>query len=214
MIRLLSFVALSAALSGCGGGGGGSGGGGAGITSSINGATVISRGQLATFTADTNASINADFVWTVTDIPAGSRPVADVDNDQIVIASSQGGSYVVQLVVIDNGVSSAPVVLPFEIVDNGPQPARDMIQAEINQEAEFLLEVDILPRLRSPSSFMQIGESTFARNGDSGAVRIEFDSQNGFGAVLRSTAVCPFEWNSVMWFSQLDEQTLTLCFFL
>jgi len=188
----------------------------ASITAAIEGPMSVDRGQLATFTADTNASISADFEWTLIEESEGSLPVLESTIDQAIVASSQAGTYAIQLIVTDGDAISAPIVQVFDIVDAGQQPPRDWLVGEVNSSAEFLIDVDIKRQLTSPASFVLVGEPTFTRSTQDTSLaflQIVFDSQNGFGASLRNTAVCPHEWSGYNWNAVFSE-SLTFCGFL
>lgn len=81
----------------------------------------------------------------------------------------------------------------------GPLPARAPTEAEIEKMTKFVLEI-IPTNLRSPSTFKVIGTPSwnyYASIGrpNEGAITVNFDSQNGFGALIRTQAICPAEWD-------------------
>jgi len=201
--------------------GGGSGGGDGSIGTTIAGPDSLSLGTLGTFTAETNASMTAEFEWTLTetpdlsDTPERLLPIIDSDGDQVVFAGYQFGSYTLQLIVEDGGVINPPVLKTFEMVVNGDQPAREMLQIEIDNEADYLFSTDIQPVLTLPGSYRVVGDPTFEITGkDVGELTIVFESQNRLGAFLRNTAVCDYVWTSgVLWFPEFNEN-LRFCVFL
>ena len=99
-----------------------------------------------------------------------------------------------------------------------PEIPRDMTKDEIEFFSDLIVRT-IPSYLKSPSSFKMIDSPRWYWNKDGnpfyGWFLVDFDSQNGFGAMIRSTAVCTMQWmttGSGYWTSDLT-YSLRLCSF-
>ena len=189
--------------------GGGSGGDGDGFTVGVSGPQSIARGQIATYTAQGGVQHE----WTLISQPNGSVPVFDIFDGGISMASGDAGEYQMQLIATSSdGAISEPAIIATMIVNEGPQPVRLPLVAEVEKLTDFSIAY-IKTVLRSPSTFQLVGSPLFRQstsNQNEASLLIDFDAQNGFGAIVRGRAVCPMEWSSFRWDSVLSRD-LSYC---
>lgn len=220
------FVAVVLSLTGCGGGDGGDGG-----DNSPNNATPVANAgsaQNATVGSvvflDGSASSDADgdalsYQWTLTTKPTDSAVYFDAtDSAKPTLANIMAGTYVLALVVNDDVVNSAPSTVTVTVVPAvGPVSAREPVTSEIQYLVDSAVK-NIPLWLRSPSTFKLAGEPTWSyyetidKPGE-GAVTVDFDSQNGFGATIRTQAICPANWDTRGFWRNTMQSNLALCIF-
>lgn len=180
----------------------------------------VVAGSLVTLDGSASSDANGDsltYAWTLTSKPAGSaaalssatpaKPTLNVD---------LAGTYVATLVVNDGNLSSASSTITVTVVTD-PSIARSPTIAEI----KFLTDTAVtnIPQwLKSPSSFKLAETPTWAYydtigKPNEGAITVKFDSQNGFGAMIRTTAICGAHWNIKGFWRNTMNNSLALCSF-
>lgn len=202
--KTLLALSVAASLTACGGGG-------SGTTTAP--ATVGNQPPIANAGPAQNAVVGAvvkldgtassdaentalTYRWTITAKPGTTVDyLSNATTSKPAFAILAPGTFVASLVVNDGNSDSTPSTVTINASAlTGAAPGRAPIQAEIDYLTK--LAVDIIPTyLRSPSTFKIIGSPTWSYydsigKPSEGAVSLEFDSQNGFGALIRTKAIC------------------------
>ena len=232
-LNIALTVAAVTALAACGGGGGGDSGGSAAAggnakntapTAVAGSAKTVKVGALVTL--DGSASTDPEkaelkYTWTLTTKPTGSAVyLSDSGLVKATIANTMAGTYLASLVVNDGTSDSAPstvLVTVNALIGAEIAPPRAPVQVEI----DYLIKTatDNIPLwLKSPSTFKIASTPTWAYYDSigeptQGAVTVDFDSQNGFGALIRNKAICPANWSNRGFWQNTIQSNLALCFF-
>lgn len=220
---------MALVLTACGGGGGGGSNPVAApvVVSTVpvaNAGPVISAniGQVVTL----NGSASSDpsggtltYKWTMTSKPVDSAVrFSDTTTAKPQLTNTIAGGYVATLVVNNGKSDSAPATVSVTVNSIvGAAPARAPIQAEV----QYLIDTaqaNIPQWLKSPSTFKLAEAPTWAYydtigKPKEGAVTIKFDSQNSFGAIVRTTAICPANWDDRGYWRNTIQSSLALCAF-
>jgi hypothetical protein len=221
-----STLIMLLVLSACGGGGGGDDGtpassntppiANAGISQTVN------KGVVVTLDGTTSSDEDGDtltYNWTLISKPEDSAVYfSDTNTENPTLANIMQGEYVAQLIVNDGTVNSEPSEVSVTVNElDGPAPTRAPVQAEIDYLTQTA--IDNIPLwLTSPSTFQLVGTPTWSYydsigKPDEGAVSLEFDSQNGFGAMIRTSAICPANWDDRGFWRNTMLDSLALCNF-
>jgi len=214
-------VAATAVLAACGGGGGGAGANQPPIAdagTTLN-ATV---GQAITLNGTKSSDPEKQaltYKWTIKSKPADSAVYIDsTDTPNPILSNTRAGTYVVQLVVNDGTQDSAPATVNVEVASTLSAVSRAPTASEIGFMKDTILSV--FPNyLRSPSSFKLIEGPTWAYYDNigkpaEGAFTLKYDAANGFGAIIRGTAICPAEWDTRGFWRNKMGNDLRICVFL
>jgi len=222
---LKSMIAISAIamLVACGGGGSS-----APVnqppTANAGVAQTVKRGAVVTLDATgsrdpENAVLK--YSWTLASQPSNSIPYfSDTNMEHPTLTNMIDGTYVASLVVNDgtqNSSAATVTVIVQPLIGAEVAPPRAPVQAEI----DYLIRTatDNIPLwLKSPSTFKIVGSPTWSYYAiigkpAEGAVTVDFDSQNGFGATIRSKAICPANWDNRGFWRNTMQSSLALCVF-
>jgi hypothetical protein len=232
-IKIALVISSVALLSACGGGGGGSGSGGSDVPGPAkNAAPIAIAGQAQTvkvgavITLDASASTDPEkaalkYTWTLTTKPTDSAVYfSDAGLVKATLSNTMAGTYVATLVVNDGASDSAAssvsiTVMP--LIGAEVAPPRAPVQAEI----DYLIKTatDNIPLwVKSPSTFKIVGTPSWDYYDSigkpaEGSVTVNFDSQNGFGALVRTRAICPTNWDNRGFWRNTMQNSLALCVF-
>lgn len=183
--------------------------------------SMANAGELITFSGSTSSNNSGkplSYSWTVLDSPADSAYLfGDAESVTSALARTRAGDYVVQLIVSDGNIFSEPATATVTVIDAGAAPARAPIQVEIDNLIDLAL-IYIDTRLRAPatrqivsgpawSHFDSIGEP------EKGSIAITIDSENGFGVPIRTSVICPCNWDERGFWENTLSPDLELCFF-
>ena len=225
-MKLAVYAAAIAMLSACGGGGDGE------LDSTINVAPIanaganqtVTSGAVATLDGSNSSDANKDdltYKWTITSKPTDSAPLfTETTTAKPTLTRTKVGKYEFTLVVNDGQLDSAPstvtvtVDMPPEV---GPIAARAPTAAEVEELTKIAVE-NIPLWVKSPSTFKVIGTPSWSYydtlgKPDKGAITVNFDSQNGFGATVRTRAICDAEWDVRGYWRNTLSSSLALCAF-
>lgn len=231
--RKLLAVSVAAVLTACGGGGGGgsSVGGATAPVAAVNQAPISNAGAAQNavvgviVTLDGTASTDPEksaltYKWTLTSKPSGTvEYFSNTTTSKPVLAVVAAGTYVATLVVNDGSLDSAPSTVTINASAlTGSAAGRAPIQAEIDYLIKTATE-NIPQWLKSPSTFKIVGTPTWAYYDTigkpyEGAVTVNFDSQNGFGALIRNQAICPANFDVRGFWRNTLQSSLALCVFI
>ena len=217
-------TATVAVLAACGGGGGG------GAETSSNLPPVADAGVAVNAIVGQAITLNGTkssdpekqaltYKWTVKSKPVDSAVYLDsADTPNPILSNTRVGSYVVQLIVNDGTQDSAPATVNVEVASTISAVPRAPTASEISFMKDTILSV--FPNyLRSPSTFKLIEGPTWAYYDTigkpaEGAFTLKYDAANGFGAIIRGTAICPAEWDYRGFWKNKMGNDLRICVFL
>ncbi len=229
MKKLLVTLSCGLLLA-CGGGGGGGGdpGNGAAVnaapTAFAGSPQTVKVGALVTLDGSTSSDPEKaalKYTWTLTKKPIGSAVYfSGAGLVNATLANTMAGTYVASLVVNDGAIDSTASTVTITVnplVGSEVAPPRAPVQAEI----DYLIKTatDNIPLwIKSPSTFKIAGTPTWAYYQNigkpaEGAVSVDFDSQNGFGATIRTHAICPADWSDRGFWRNTMQSSLALCIF-
>ncbi len=226
-ITLITAATAISLLTACGGGGDGEAT--AGPTGNSAPLAIAGTNQTTTVGAivqlDGSSSSDADkdaltYKWTLTSKPTDSAPLfGETNSAKPTLTNTRVGTYVLTLVVNDGKIDSTPSTVSIDVsAATGPISARAPTAIEV--ESLTKMAVDNIPLwLKSPSTFKMIGSPAWSYydtigKPNQGAITVDFDSQNGFGATIRTKAICGAEWDSRGFWRNTLTQSLALCVFL
>lgn len=224
----IAGLCLAALLSACGGGGGGENDApAAALTNAvplsnagINQTATV--GALVTLDGSGSTDSNQDaltYKWTMASKPIDSAALfTETTLIKPTLTRTMPGTYVFTLVVSDGKADSAPSTVAVAVTAAvGPVPARAPAPPEIEDLINTAV-TNIPLWVKSPSTFKVIGTPTWAYYDTigkpaEGAVTVNFDSQNGFGATIRTRAICPANWDTRGFWRNTMQSSLALCSF-
>ena len=187
-------------------------------------AQTVKRGALVTLDATGSRdpeNVALKYTWTLTSQPTNSIPYfSNTTTTNPTLANLIDGTYIASLVVNDgtqNSIAATVTITVQPLIGAEVAPPRVPVQAEIDNLIKTATE-NIPMWLKSPSTFKIIGTPTWSYYGNigkpaEGAVTVDFDSQNGFGATVRTKAICPANWDSKGFWRNTMQSNLALCIF-
>lgn len=160
------------------------------------------------------------FKWSLISKPADSSAYFDdADTPTPMLSNIRAGTYEVQLIVNDGVQDSLPKNTTVEVAAiTAAAAARPPSYGELGFMKDTILSV-FPTYLRSPSSFKLIEGPTWAYYDTigepaAGAFTLKYDATNGFGAVIRGTAICEAEWDARGFWRNKMGNDLRICVFL
>lgn len=222
LIKLTLAASAVALLAACGGGDGGADVGNQPPVANAGSKIDATVGQAITLNG--NGSKDPEnqpitYKWTLTSKPTDSAVYFDnAQTSTPMLSNTRAGTYVAQLIVNDGVSDSSPSTVTIDVVSTLSAPPRAPSPGELDFMKTTILNV--FPNyLRSPSTFKLVEGPTWAYYENigkpaEGAFTLKYDAQNGFGAIIRGTAICPAEWDARGFWKNKIGNDLRVCVFL